>query len=180
VQDPWLVTNEIRRTAERAFAEIFTGDDAGELSTEEAVIRRAEEVLGAEIEVYQGGDASWENYLALTLTVSDDLLLPSKYKILIRSDKKAYYRTFNVFHELAHILLGHPPSEVQLPDTFDFAAMGVTSGDSTVRHAKQFVFDGEDVAPTRRIIEGEAEEFARLMVSLVMHPRYRSGERRFG
>lgn len=180
MDDPWLVNDTIRQTAERAFAEIFTEEYPGQLSTEEAIIQRAREVLGAEIEVYQGGDKSWENYLALTLTVTMNVLMPSKYKILIRSDKKAYYRMFNVFHELAHILLGHPPSEVQLPDTFDFESMGVTSGDSAVRHAKQFVFDGEEVSPARRIIEGEAEEFARLMVSLVMHPRYRSGERRFG
>ncbi|MWV51520.1 hypothetical protein GRS96_19845 (plasmid) [Rathayibacter sp. VKM Ac-2803] len=89
MNDPWLVNNEIRQTAERAFADIFTEEYPGELSTEEAIIERAEEVLGAEIEVYQGGDESWENYLALTLTVTINVLMPSKYKILIRSDKKS-------------------------------------------------------------------------------------------
>jgi hypothetical protein len=180
VDDPWLVTEQIRQTAERAFKEIFTENYPGELSTEEAIIRRAQEVLGADIEVYQGGDESWENYLALTLTETIAALLPTKYMILIRSDKKAYYRLFNVFHELAHILLGHPPSEVELPHGLSLDSMGLTSATNAVRHAKQFVFDGDDSSRTHRIREGEAEEFARLMVSLVMYPRYRSGERKFG
>lgn len=162
--EPWLIDNDTERSAREIF-DWFISD--GRVADVQSVVKRASSLLGFPIRVLPAGDSSWGKLTGLTLKY------PDHYAILIRPEHHAHYRVHCLLHEVSHLLFGHPPSE-------SAEKLVPSAGHDNVRHARLIAWDGEAVSASERRHEGEAEELARLLGTLVMHPRYSSGERKFG
>lgn len=171
MSDPWLPTDDVRTAARELFDWFIAGGNVSDIS---AVVRRTAELIGTPISVEPAGDDRWEKLMGLTVAYLDEYGVPEKYGVLIRQ-QEIYYQIYCVLHELSHLLFGHPPSEIEAPQQLD-----VSERNGVLLHARFLVWDNEELTPAERRQEAEAEELARLLGTLVMHPRYRDGERTFG
>lgn len=157
---PWLSDDGTRDSARELF-EWFT--DGERISDVEGVVSRASYLIGMPIRIEPVGSSDWDKLTGLTISH------PDHYSVLIRPEDSTHYQVYCLLHEISHLLYGHPPSESVTSIVLDDELV-------EVRHARLIVWDGHSLSATERRYEGEAEELARLLGTLVMHPRYLSGE----